>query len=156
MAESYNYIPAVDGRLLDTDNRWEDYCAFNKIENPFTGKLKKEEIMVRIKDKDIPGERIEIRKPTEEWKKRRDEYLRLCHTFRLWDLHFWIDNWDKLKWYGNEYVDTSIYMPCDVASRQCDMMCAYFLHECPRAKEELKTPEILGFDGRWEYHDDDD
>lgn len=40
-------------------------------------------------------------------------------------------------------------MPCDCADRQCSMECAYFGKECPRMKEELKTPEILGFNGRF-------
>lgn len=88
--------------------------------------------------------------------KKRDEYLRLDHTFRLWDFHFWMP-WEKFKWhcgFDKEYTDVSIYMPCDCAERQCNMECAYFSSECPREKEELKTPKILGFEGRWEYHDD--
>jgi hypothetical protein len=34
------------------------------------------------------------------------------------------------------------------------MACAYFGGECPRMKKEIKIPESLGFEGRWEFHDD--
>lgn len=150
---------SIDGRILDTDNRFYDYCNTFGITNPFqeeqkrfAARCKKEEKYTIIK-KESP-EDIEWRK---EWSKRRDDYLRLSHTFRLWDFHFWMTRTafeHHLDW-SKKYADTSIYMPCDCAERQCSMECAYFLHECPRAKGELKTPEILGFDGRWEYHDDE-
>ena len=91
----------------------------------------------------------------QEWKKRRDEYLRLSHTFRLWDFHFWM-HWEEFQLYakyGEDFTDISIYLPCDCVERQCNMACQYFGGKCPRETEELKTPEILGFEGRWEYCD---
>lgn len=152
----------IDGRILDTDNRFFDYCQHMKIKDPF--REDRERFAKRCRKETRNGHEVTIidtsNSPEEEawraeWAKRRDKYLRLNHTFRLWDFHFWMDDWEKFKWYGNEYVDMSIYMPCDIASRQCSMECAYFLHECPRAKEELRAPEMLGFEGRWEFHDDD-
>ena len=89
-----------------------------------------------------------------EWVKRRDEYLRLEHTFRLWDFHFWMP-WEKfrkhLEW-SVDFADTSIYMPCDAAERQCSMTCAYFGGDCPRVEEELKSP-IKGLEGEYKYDD---
>lgn len=154
----------IDGRILDTDNRFHDYCMVNKIKDPFRedrerfAKRCRKEFRdgheVTIIDTNIDPEEEAWR---QEWAKRRDEYLRLSHTFRLWDFHFWMDDWEKFQWYGrnDSYVDMSIYMPCDIASRQCNMECAYFGKECPREKEDLRAPEILGFEGRWEFHDDD-
>ena len=142
-------IIKIDGRILDTDNRFYDYCQCMKI-NPFQEESTKKGHEHNTDDS--PGEEVQ----RTDWTKRRDEYLRLSHTFRLWDFHFWMDDWEKFKWYGNKYVDMSIYMPCDIASRQCNMECAYFGKECPREKEELRAPEILGFEGRWEYDDEEE
>jgi len=78
------------------------------------------------------------------------------HTFRLWDFHFWMP-WPQFKQHldwSKTLADVSIYMPCDAAERQCSMACAYFGKDCPRVKEELQIPLILGFDGRWEEQDD--
>ena len=132
----------IDGRILDTDNRFHDYCMERKIKDPFW------EGQQRFSN------RVE-RKQDEAWAKRRDEFLRLEHTFRLWDFHFWM-TWEQFEWhlkYDKDYADVSIYMPCDCADRQCSMTCAYFGGECPRIKKEIKIPENLGFEGRWEFHD---
>lgn len=92
-----------------------------------------------------------------KWVKRRNKYLRLEHTFRLWDFHFWMP-WEKFKkhleW-SVDFTDTSIYMPCDAAERQCSMECAYFGGDCPRVKEELKSP-INGVEGEYSYDDRDE
>ena len=128
----------VDERIFDTDLRWEKYCKAHNIKNPF-----KEEI------KRITSKKYE-KAWYEDWKKRRDEYLRLEHTFRAWDCHFWMD-WEKFeRFFRNEtYTDMSIYLPCDCADRQCSLACAYFLGKCPRQEEELKSP-IKGLEGRYE------
>ena len=157
-------IPTIDGRILDTDNRFNDYCDTFGITNPFCEE--RQRLNKRMSKQIVNGHEITFIDPEGpddllwriDWTKRRNEYLRLDHTFRLWDFHFWMP-WEKFKWhcgFDKEYTDVSIYMPCDCADRQCSMECAYFLHECPREKEELKTPEILGFEGRWEYHDNYD
>lgn len=77
-----------------------------------------------------------------DWEKRRDEYLRLRDTFILWEDHFWMP-WKQFKKYlkfHEKYADTSIYMPCDAADRQCDIACTYFGGKCPREEEPLKCP----------------
>ena len=139
----------IDGRILDTDARWHRWCKEHGIKDPF------QECYDRIKSerKIVDGVECWEFSPEEqaweeEWKKRRDEYLRQKHTFRLWDLHFWMDDWDSFQRMGNSYVDMSIYMPCDLANRQCALACAYFLGDCPRQKEELKSP-IKGLEGRY-------
>ena len=154
----------IDGRMLDTDNRFFDYCRRKKIKNPFKENL--DAFARRCSKEERDGYEVTIiREKTaeeevweKEWKKRRDEYLRLSHAFRLWDFHFWM-NWEEFSWhcgFDKEFTDVSIYMPCDCADRQCNMTCAYFGGKCPREKEELKIPEILGFEGRWEFEDDYD
>ena len=159
-----NHIATIDGRMLDTDNRFHDYCNAFGITNPFWEEQKRfrdrshDEVRNGIKCTVVDAESPEDIAWRTEWMKRRDKYLRLDHTFRLWDFHFWMP-WEKFKWhcsFDKEYTDVSIYMPCDCADRQCSMECAYFGGECPREKEELCTPEILGFEGRWELHDDED
>lgn len=146
----------IDGRILDTDLRWEEYCKENNIPDPFKERMDR----IEIKEVVINGVRgwesewdrsPEALAWEEDWKKRRDEYLRLMHTFRLWDMHFWMEDWEQFQRMGEgEYVDMSIYLPCDLASRQCSMTCAYFGTECPRARgEELKSP-IEGLEGRYE------
>ena len=145
------------GSLLDTDDRFEDYCNAKGIADPFRESARRCTAEERNGHKItiIRGETEEEKAWTQEWKKRRDEYLRLRHTFRLWDAHFWMD-WEtfaKFCEYAKFYTDVDIYMPCDCAERQCNMACTYFGGKCPRTEEELKTPEILGFEGRWKYHD---
>lgn len=150
---------SIDGRMLDTNNRFHDFCNAKGIVNPFG------EEQAHFNKRCHPGEHNgrpctvidpeteEDREWRKEWIKRRDAYLRLEHTFRLWDFHFWMP-WEKFKWHldiDKAYADVSIYLPCDCAERQCALTCAYFGAECPRMKEELKAPEILGFDGRWEF-----
>ena len=147
----------MDGRIFDTAERFDDYCVERKIKNPFWED--KQRFSRRVDEKGYDYWIVDTTKTQEDeaWKKRRDEYLRLEYTFRLWDYHFWMPREQfeaHLKWFKN-YADTSIYMPCDCADRQCSMECAYFGKECPRMKEELKTPEILGFNGRWEFHDEE-
>ena len=125
---------------LDTDNRFFDYRIEKRIPSVVKEYLK----LVEADQEEV------------DLAKSREEYLRLAHTFRLWDYHFWMP-WTEFEEYAKlskEFTDTSIYLPCDCADRQCAMTCAYFLGECPRAKEELRAPEILGFEGRWEFHDD--
>lgn len=156
-------MTTIDGRILDTDNRFHDYCLRNKIKDPF--REGQERFSKKVEDEngrnywiiDTDDSPEEVTWRT-EWAKRRDEYLRLSHTFRLWDFHFWMTRTAferHLRW-SKEFADTSIYMPCDCAERQCSMKCAYFSGECPRQKEELRAPEILGFEGRWEYDDKDE
>ena len=154
----------IDGRILDTDNRFHDYCMERKIENPFWEDQQRFSNRVERKQ-DEKGRDYWVvdttKKPEDEawekdWAKKRDWFLRLEHTFRLWDFHFWM-TWEQFEWYlkyDKDYTDVSIYMPCDCADRQCSMTCAYFGGECPRMKEEVKIPESLGFEGRWEFHDD--
>jgi len=147
--------------VLDTDNRWFDYCHVKGIQNPFKESLDIFHDRTSVKEEN--GHKIVyVREKTEEekiqeqeWAKRRDEYLRLEHTFRLWDFHFWMD-WNEF-WrfakYSKEFADISIYRPCDCADRQCTLACTNFGMECSKKTEELKTPQILGFEGRWEFHD---
>lgn len=124
---------------LDTDNRFFDYRIEKRIPSVVKEYLK----LVEADQEEV------------DLAKSREEYLRLAHTFRLWDYHFWMP-WAEFEEYAKlskEFTDTSIYLPCDCADRQCAMTCTYFLGECPRREEELRAPEILGFDGRWEFHD---
>ena len=136
-------IITIDGRILDTCVRWQEWCEERGIEDPYKERSKS-------RRKTING--VECWKfednPDPEWKKRWDEYLRQMNTFRLWDLHFQMDDWDEFQRMGNDYVDMSIYLPCDLADRQCAMTCAYFLGECPRESEKLKSP-IKGLEGRY-------
>ena len=145
----------VDGHFFDTEYKWQKYCKENNIKDPFKERIDK----VKLQRKVINGLECwegewdrspEAQAREEEWKKRRDEYLRLENTFRLWDMHFWIDDWDEFQTMGEGgYVDMSIYLPCDIASRQCSMRCEYFGKECLRDREELKCP-IPGLEDRYE------
>ena len=143
----------IDERILDTEMRWEDYAHYIGIKDPF------QESRINRVIKQV-GRQWKTEPMDEErrkyWDEQKENYLRLMHTFCLWDFHFWMTrtvfeqhlNWSK------EFADTSIYMPCDTVERQCDMTCPHFGEEkCPRMMEELKSP-IDGVDGRWEYHDD--
>ena len=153
-------VPTIDGRILETDYKWSEYCKEHGIKNPFWESQDKfkarchDEVRNGIKCTIIDAESPEEITWRTEWVKRRDEYLRLEHTFRLWDFHFWMD-WSRfqehLKW-SKDFADTSIYMPCDTAERQCSMACAYFGAKCPRVKEEVKNP-IKGLEGEYKYDD---
>lgn len=158
-------VPVIDGHMLDTDNRFFDYCNTFGITNPFNEEQERfqERCTYNIDDYGHTITHIRPENPIEaawrqEHREKKDKYLRLSHTFRLWDFHFWMD-WPRFKkhleW-STDFADTSIYLPCDCAERQCNMACTYFGTECPRMKEELRAPEILGFEGRWEYHDNYD
>ena len=136
---------AVNMNMLDEDNRWHDYCATNNIKDPFL----EEWIDTHITNPRVTNDDDWHK----EWVRRRDDYLRMRHTFRMWDFHFWMD-WEEFQShakYSKDYTDISIYLPCDCAGRQCNMACAYFGTKCPREKEELKNP--LNFEGRWEFRD---
>ena len=151
-------VPTIDGRMLETDNKWFEYCQEQGITNPFREEM--DNFAKRCSVIERNGKQctvIRSETPEEiawraEWAKRRDEYLRLEHTFRLWDFHFQMP-WEKfskhLEWSKN-YADISIYMPCDAADRQCNMACAYFLSECPRKTGELKSP-VKGVEGEYKY-----
>ena len=78
----------------------------------------------------------------------------LRDVFRAWECHFWMiwTEFEKTFKYSNKNI-IKRYLPCDCADRQCNMACAYFGGKCPRENEELKIPESLGFNGRWEYKD---
>ena len=150
----------IDARMLDTDNRFFDYCQRMDVKDPF--EESREMIARRSSEEFRDGHRVTIvREETAEEKERRlrnieniKEYLRLSNTFRLWDFHFWMTRaqFEQHLHWAEGYTDTSIYMPCDTVERQCSMACMYFLRECPREEGELKTPQILGFDGRWEFN----
>lgn len=156
-------IPVIDGRYLETDNKWHEYCKEHGIKNPFQESQNKfnarchKEVRDGIECTIINSETPEEIAWRTEWIKRRDKYLRLEHTFRLWDFHFWMP-WEKFKkhleWSTN-FADTNIYMPCDAAERQCNIKCAYFGRDCPRVKEELKSP-INGVEGEYQYDDRDE
>ena len=148
----------VDGRIFDTDLRWKYWCKEHGIIDPFKEIREHDAYQHHIKI-NASGNEIfvwerddspEYRAWYEDWEKRRDEYLRQQHTFRAWDCHFWMD-WERFeKFFQNEsYTDISIYLPCDCANRQCSMRCVYFLGECPRQEEELKSP-VNGLEGRYE------
>ena len=143
-------MTTIDSRILDTDARWREWCEEHNIQNPF----KERSNHTKIEHKIVNGVECWEFSPEdqaweEEWKKRRDEYLWQEQTFRLWDMHFWMDDWEKFQRMGvGGYVDMSIYLPCDLANRQCAMTCAYFLGECPRQEEELKSP-VKGLEGRY-------
>ena len=139
----------IDGRMLAADDRWREYCILNNIRDPF--KESQERISKRIHEEiDEKGHRITVvdAAPLNEpawqsaWKKRRDAYLRLQHTFKLWDYHSWMP-WDDFKKqvnFSRQYADGSIYMPCDCEGRQCSVECAYFGRKCLREREPLKCP----------------
>ena len=140
--------------ILDTHERWNDFCEAMGIDSPF--QREQELFKARCSYKDENGWKVlQVRDFTEEeeqlmtfikeWKK---DYLRLEHKFDLWDYHFWM-TWDEFEPFLKEYGSEIDYYPCDCAERQCALTCQYFGKECPRAKEELKSP-ISGLDGRWE------
>ena len=110
------------------DIRFFAFCQKHGIKNPFEKRYNKDLFFILPEDK--------------EWKIRRDKYLRLMHTFRLWEKHFKMD-WDKfqreMEWV-KDYADITIYCPCDCADRQCSMWCRYFKGECTRGDKELENP----------------
>ena len=113
------------GSRSDTTSRFWNYCDVFHVVYPFRHFFSNEE---------------------------REDYLRLLHTFNLWDYHFWMP-WEKFKLelaLRKDYADVERYMPCDAGERQCSMECQYFGGKCPREAEDLCAPEMLRFDGRWE------
>lgn len=141
-------IPVIDGRILDADEKFRLYCKEHGIQDPF--QEERERFKKRCHDGNYKGIPCMVVDPEtkediawrQEWEKRRDEYLQLRDTFILWEDHFWMP-WEQFKKYlkfHGTYADTSIYMPCDAADRQCDMTCAYFGAKCPREEEQLKCP----------------
>lgn len=77
-------------------------------------------------------------------KESRDKYLRLWHTFMLWELHK-VKPWREFKWeLGNwNFAEgKELYAPCDCVERQCNFMCQYFDDGCTREKEELENPVL--------------
>ena len=148
----------VDGRIFDTDLRWKYWCKEHGIIDPF--KERDEHDAYQHRKEIINGHEVfvwdkdnspEYKAWHEDWEKRRDEYLRQQHTFRLWDFHFWMDweRFEKFIEHEESFTDISIYLPCDCANRQCSLTCAYFGEKCPRENEELKCP-IPGLEGRYE------
>ena len=115
--------------MIAADN-FHEYCFENGIKNPYH---------------ELVSER------TEDWRERAKKFENFMFTFYLWDYHFympWEEFSQRLQW-AKDYTDTSIYMPCDAAERQCNMACAYFGGKCPRQEGELKSP-IKGLEGRYE------
>lgn len=142
----------IDGRLLDTDMRWEDYVREMHIKDPFQ-ESRIDRVIKQVGRKWITEPADEERR--RYWDEQKDNYLRLEHTFRLWDFHFWME-WERFQRFleSESLADVSIYLPCDTMERQCSMTCPHFGKEnCPRRFEELKSP-IEGVEERWEYHDD--
>lgn len=112
----------IDGRILEADFNFEDYCEQHKIKDPF-------------------------RYGSEASRQEKNEFLRLEHEFRVWEFHYWME-WEEFqKWL--EWYKIEGYFPCDCGGRQCSMECAYFLRKCPRQEGELKSP-IKGLEGRYE------
>lgn len=75
----------IDGRILDTDNRFRDYCRVKHIKDPFRERQEKFSMRVRQEERDgfkitvIRDQTEEEKEAEREWSKRRDEFL---HTFR--------------------------------------------------------------------------
>lgn len=129
--------------LKEVESKWEDYCCYYQIRDPFEFEVKLYKQRIVIKDngksyiRDYTPEELSIL-PT---KKEKQDYLLLKHTFYLWELHKILD-WEHFKWYLDveDYADTSIYYPCDAADGSCTMTCKHFGKKCPRETEELKNP----------------
>lgn len=115
--------------------KWRKFSAEHNIKDPFEEHYK--EIALD------PVFTLPL-SPTKEWKKRRDKYLRLWHTFMLWELHKvkpWIEfRWELGNW--NFAVGKELYAPCDCVERQCNFMCQYFDNGCIREKKELENPVL--------------
>lgn len=149
---------------------FDKYCELFGIADPF--QEQQERFHKKVTHCISPSGReyweVDTKKTPEEmawerdWEVRRDEYLRLEHIFRLWDLHDRMD-WDKfqkeIEYSKNFTDDGERYLPCDCEERQCSMECAYFGTECPRVRgEELISPkEVMEIQElKWEEHDDYD
>ena len=140
--------------LLETEDKWRDYCKVNNIINPFdynANKIKR--VKVKIDDTEVDGfsvdrdaNNINITTfyPTNE---DIEEYLRLKDKFFAWDGHFWMSDWEQFR----KQFKAEGYVPCDLVGRQCYMACEYFGKNCLREREELKCP-IFGLEEnkRWE------
>lgn len=117
--------------------KWNKFAAEHNIEDPFEEHFKE-------LDKYAAGPTFVFLPPSDEWKKRRDKYLRLKHTFMLWELHK-IKPWREFKWeLGNWNLaeGKELYAPCDCADRQCVFLCQYFDNGCTRGIEELENPVL--------------
>lgn len=119
--------------IIDTEKKWIQYCKKNNIKNPFDdrGDLKPTTFYVdgiRVKGYEYTAPEID--------EKERQEYLRLKDKFFAWEMHFWVNDWEKF----TKMCNAEGYFPCDLAGRQCYMACEYFGKKCPREDEELKCP----------------
>lgn len=115
--------------------KWRKFAAEHNIKDPFEEYYK--EIALDPVFTLLPS-------LTKEWKGRRDKYLRLWHTYMLWELHKvkpWIEfRWDLGNW--NFAVGKELYAPCDCVERQCNFMCQYFDNGCTRGIKELENPVL--------------
>lgn len=148
------------------------YCELYHITDPF--EEDQERFSKRVTTHHTPSGgtywEVDMTKTEEDiaWevaqKKKKNEYLRLEHIFRLWEFHDRL-NWDdfqrEIESSKHFTDDWKRYLPCDCAGRQCNMWCAYFGTECPRKKgEPLWAPEEVmkvwdaDLEDRWEDHDD--
>lgn len=119
--------------------KWRKFAAEHNIEDPFEEHLKELD-----KYRTAADSTFDFLPPSDEWKKRRDKYLRLKHTFMLWEFHK-IKPWREFKWElgnWNFAVGKELYAPCDCAERQCNFMCQYFDNGCMRKKKELENPVL--------------
>lgn len=109
--------------------KWRKFAAEHNIKDPFEEYFEKYDITFPLSD---------------EWKERRDKYLRLKHTFMLWELHK-VKSWREFKWeLGNwNFAEgKGLYAPCDCADRQCVFLCQYFDNGCTRGIKELENPVL--------------
>lgn len=109
--------------------KWRKFAAEHNIKDPFEEQFEKYDSTFPLSD---------------EWKKCRDEYLRLKHTFMLWELHK-VKPWREFKWeLGNwNFAEgKELYAPCDCADRQCVFLCQYFDNGCTRGIKELENPVL--------------
>lgn len=109
--------------------KWRKFAAEHNIKDPFEEQFEKYDPTFPLSD---------------EWRERRDKYLRLKHTFMLWELHK-VKPWREFKWeLGNwNFAEgKELYAPCDCADRQCVFLCQYFDNGCTRGIEELENPVL--------------
>lgn len=135
-------IMDIKDKMIEIDYDFEQYCQKKGIKDPFKEDWEHRHKMTNIATWEYPEDDEQWQM---EWYKRKEEYLRMRHEFVLWELHFWLD-WEEFMKYAKfskEYVDIKKYLPCDCAGRQCNMWCIYFGEKCIREEEELKIPEIL-------------
>ena len=139
--------------LLETEDKWRNYCKVNNIINPFdymvASKLKRTKIT--FDNREVDGFEVEIKKESYPTNEDIKEYLRLKDKFFAWDGHFWMSDWEQFQ----KQFKAEGYVPCDLVGRQCYMACEYFGKNCLREREELKCP-ISGLDKnkRWEIKED--